>query len=389
MISNLQQKLASIKNQSPKPDEKRDISELDFACSVFENTYHISRKIGRVPIKNVFEKDINSLVDLCMCSAEEKINLEDIVFFDTETTGLGTGTSTAAFLIGTGYFQDEQFITRQFLMNDYHQESSMIENLNEILGNHKAVVSYNGKAYDSHIVNSRSILNRLPRMLDEKIHLDLLHSARRLYKRRLPSCSMSSIEQNILGVHRVGDIPGSEIPEIFFNYVKYKDDTMLKKVVEHNLQDIISMVAISDVLMHAYERPADLAHRDDIFSQGMIFEKLNFPDKAKLCYNVLENYPPAKLQLACIAKKEGDFYGAVEHFEYLSKMQLFDAIADIELAKIYEHALKDYEKALFHAKKALEKAGLQMNESSYTLIEEIKKRKSRLAGKLSLNRKEN
>lgn len=389
MISNLQQKLASIQKQSPKPEDNKEAAELDFSCSVFENAYESSHTIGSVPIKNIFEKDINSLKNLCMCNADDIIHLEDVVFFDTETTGLGTGTSTAAFLIGTGYFEGDKFITKQFLMNDYHQESSMIASLNEILEGHRAVVSYNGKAYDSHIVNSRSIINRLPRLLDEKIHLDLLHSTRRLYKRRLPSCSMSSIEQSIIGVHRVDDIPGSEIPEIFFNYIKYKDDTMLKKVVEHNLQDITSMVAIADTLMYAYENPTKLAYRDDIFSQGLIFEKLNFPDKAKLCYNVLENYPPARQQIAGIAKKEGDFYGALEHFAHLSKMQLFDATADIELAKIYEHSLKDYEKALHHANKALEKAGLQMNESSYALIEEIKKRKSRLAGKLSANRKEN
>lgn len=339
--------------------------------------------IGEIQLGDIYNKDINSLFNLCLCSTDESISLADIVFFDTETTGLSTGTSTTAFLIGTGYFQNDKFISKQFLMNDYHQESDMLQSLNNILANHKAVVSYNGKSYDTHIVNSRSILNRIPRLLDDKIQLDLLHSTRRLYKRRLPSCSMHSIEENILNLKRIDDIPGSEIPEVFFNYIKYKDNTMLSKVVEHNLQDIITMVAIASKLMDAYDNPRDLNYKEDIFSQGMIFEKLCFPQKAKLCYNVLENYPPAMARLGYIAKANMDYDEAIGHFIALSKMQRFDITEDIELAKIYEHKIKDYNKALEHTKIALEKTNLFLPGSSAQVIDEIKKRKLRLTKKLS------
>jgi len=389
MISNLHKKLAAIQNPSTSTIQASKTKlELDFSCSVFENSYDKDYLIGDTPLGNIFDRNINSLLDVCFYKPDTNITLNDIVFFDTETTGLGSGTSTAAFLIGTGYFEGSKFITKQFLMNDYHQESDMIQSLNSILANCKAVVSYNGKAYDSHIVNSRSILNRLPRMLNDKIHLDLLHSARRLYKRRLDRCSMGNIEENILNLKRVDDIPGSEIPEIFFNYIKYKDDTLLNKVLEHNLQDIVSMVAIADTLLNAYNSPCTLTFKEDIYSQGLIFEKLDFPHKAKLCYNVLENYPSAKLRLGYISKSEGDYCAAIDYFSISSKMQKFDATADIELAKIYEHKIKDYNKAMEHTKIALEKTSLFLSSSSDNLIDEIKKRKLRLANKQSSIRKE-
>lgn len=383
MISNLQQKLAAISKEMKQSPKHTDTAELDLSCSVFNNTYSTDHLIGDIPLGKILDHDINSLVNVCFASSQDNITLSDLVFFDTETTGLMGGSSTAAFLIGTGYFEDDKFVTKQFLMNDYYQESDMISHLNDILTKHKAVVSYNGKSYDTHIVNSRSILNRLPRLLDEKIQLDLLHSTRRLYKRRLDSCSMHSIEENILNLHRVGDIPGSEIPEIFFNYVKYKDDSMLKKVVEHNLQDIVSMVAIAHKLLFAYNNPTNLSYKEDIFSQGLIFEKLDFPHNAKLCYNILGNYPPAILRQAMLAKREQSHNEAIDHFTSLSKMQRFDYTADIEMAKIYEHKIKDTTKALECTNKALEKVTMFVSEAPQEIIEQIKKRKQRLANKLA------
>jgi len=383
MISNLQQKLAAISKEMKDAPKAEHTAELDLSCSVFDNTYTMEHLIGDIALGKILEHNINSLVNVCFASSDESINLSDLVFFDTETTGLMGGSSTAAFLIGVGYFDGEKFITKQFLMNDYYQESDMITNLNDILSNHKAVVSYNGKSYDRHIVNSRSILNRLPRLLDEKVQLDLLHSTRRLYKRRLPSCSMHSIEENILNLHRVDDIPGSEIPEIFFNYIKYKDDSMLNKVVEHNLQDIVSMVAIAYKLLNAYNNPENLNNKEDIYSQGLIFGKLDFPHNAKLCYNVLGNYPPAVLQLALLAKREKCYNEAIDHFTLLSRMQRFDYTADIELAKIYEHKIKDLSKATEHTNIALEKATMHISDAPDNAIEQIKKRKIRLAGKLA------
>ena len=176
MISNLQQKLDAIaKQMKSEGTDKPEEPELDFSCSVYEDIYEADYKVGDTPIGSITSMNISALADVCFASAQGELSLSDIVFFDTETTGLGTGASTAAFLIGTGYFQGDRFILKQFLMNDYHQECDMLNSLNNILAEHKAVVSYNGKSYDTHIVNSRSIMNRIPRLLESKVQLDLLH----------------------------------------------------------------------------------------------------------------------------------------------------------------------------------------------------------------------
>jgi uncharacterized protein YprB with RNaseH-like and TPR domain len=79
--------------------------------------------------------------------------------------------------------------------------------------------------------------------LKDPYHFDLLYPARRLWKRRLESCSLSTVEREILKVIRDDDVPGYLIPEIYFRYLRTKDARAIKQVFEHNLQDILSLVA--------------------------------------------------------------------------------------------------------------------------------------------------
>lgn len=380
MITNLKQKLASMNVENNSSEKK---PKLSLSCTCYENIYDKSHMIGDVPLSKAFDMNINSLAKICLCDVDEKLALSDIVFFDTETTGLGTGTSTTAFLIGVGYFEDNKFICKQFFMNDYYQESDMLHSLNDILSNHKAVVSYNGKAYDSHIINTRSILNRITRKLDNMIQLDLLHCARRLYKKRLPSCSMQSIEKHILNLNRVDDIAGALIPEIFLNYIKYGDDTMLSSVIKHNLLDVVNMCAIAYSLVDSYENPQNISNDADKYSQGIIFERLGFPHEAILCYNSLENYSPAVCRLGFIYKNSCDYDKSIVYFHRLNQMDKFGIVANIELAKIYEHKLRDYRSAMHQTLEALDRAISPLSTVDEKKIKDIQKRKKRLSLKLS------
>lgn len=54
---------------------------------------------------------------------------EDVLFLDTETTGLSGGTGTYVFLIGLAHFDDGQLVLRQHLLRDLSAESSFVEHL--------------------------------------------------------------------------------------------------------------------------------------------------------------------------------------------------------------------------------------------------------------------
>jgi uncharacterized protein YprB with RNaseH-like and TPR domain len=93
-------------------------------------------------------------------------------------------------------------------MRDYNEEAAMLEALSHALQGFEHVVTYNGKMFDVPLLEARFRLNRVRFPLASATHLDLLHPARRLWKLRLESCRLQSLESALLGVSRRGDIPG-------------------------------------------------------------------------------------------------------------------------------------------------------------------------------------
>ena len=139
---------------------------------------------------------------------------------DVETTGLVGGTGTYVFLVGLGTFEDSAFHLRQFFLAGLGGERAMLAAVAEVLAGCRALVSFNGRWFDLPLLETRLTLSRLPALHQGLPHLDLLYPARRLYRRRLPSCRLVSLEEALLGLEREDDIPGCAIPALYFDYVR-------------------------------------------------------------------------------------------------------------------------------------------------------------------------
>jgi len=291
--------------------------------------------------------------------SQESINPEKLLFFDMETTGLG-GSGTVPFLVGFGSVRGGSFQVRQYFLPDYPDEAAMLEAVREEITDDTIVVSYNGKSFDMPILIDRMIINRVEQNLEFAGHIDLLHSARRLYRRRLGSCTLSNIERNILDFQRFDDIPGELVPAVYFDWLNNIGTELLGRVVEHNLNDIVSLYFLMYHIALAQDNPGDrLADADDIYSVARIFEKRKEYDKV---YQVLtdcrqiisdnKRYDILYMQsMAC--KRIGRFDEAVGIWTDLSgksNEQTFMAL--IELAKYYEHRKRDYTTALKYSYKA-------------------------------------
>ncbi|HEV2448137.1 MAG TPA: ribonuclease H-like domain-containing protein, partial [Candidatus Sulfopaludibacter sp.] len=155
-------------------------------------------------------------------------------FLDTETTGLAGGTGTYAFLIGVGSIDAAGFRLRQFFMRDYGEEASLLSRLAEYLAPFDVLVTYNGKAYDQPLLETRFRMARARHPFDRMEHLDLLFGARRLWKLRLESCRLVDLENRILGVEREGDLPGELIPYCYFEYLRTQRAFKLVPIFHHN-----------------------------------------------------------------------------------------------------------------------------------------------------------
>ena len=179
-----------------------------------------------------------------LAPGHEPGDLVQAAFVDVETTGLAGGTGTHAFLIGVGTFEGRLFRLRQFFLADLPGEAAMLDATSQILSNSSFIVSFNGRRFDLPLLETRFTMNRLVIPDTSTRHLDLLYPARRLFRRRLPSCRLASLEQGPLRVQRKNDLPGSAIPDVYFEYLRAGRSSALSTVFRHNALDILSLVTL-------------------------------------------------------------------------------------------------------------------------------------------------
>lgn len=165
----------------------------------------------------------------------------DYVFLDIETLGLF---SRPIILFGVGFLEFGQLVVRQYLLRDIAEEpAALLATMDHFSSGHSALVTFNGKAFDAPYISDRlayygmGALTGIP-------HFDVLHFSRWRWKDELPSLRLSTLEKEILGVHRDDDIPGQMVPEFYETYLRSGNCGPLVPVVEHNRQDVVSLARL-------------------------------------------------------------------------------------------------------------------------------------------------
>ncbi|HLN14401.1 MAG TPA: ribonuclease H-like domain-containing protein, partial [bacterium] len=165
-------------------------------------------------------------------------DLSATVWLDTETTGLAGGTGTYAFLVGLAYLEGERLVTEQLLLRRLSGEPQLLTVLAQRLERARRLVTFNGQRFDWPILEARFVLaRRRPATLE--VHTDLIHPARRLWHRVFGTHRLSTLEAEVLGAPRHGDVPGWEIPMIYVEYLRSTDRAALDPVIAHNRADLL------------------------------------------------------------------------------------------------------------------------------------------------------
>jgi uncharacterized protein YprB with RNaseH-like and TPR domain len=277
-------------------------------------------------------------------------------FVDTETTGLSGGSGTCAFLIGLGSIDSEGFRVRQFFMRDYNEEHSMLHSLAEHLTRFDVLITYNGKSFDQPILEARYTLCRSRRPFAVMRHVDLLHSARRLYKLRLKSCRLVNLERQILGFDREGDVPGEMIPYYYFEFLRTRQAFRLIPIFHHNVLDIVTLACLTDLISVAFRDPAAIKTRYGADLLGLarwLRDSQRLEEALSLMLRAVEigladqHLFPALFEVGVLEKKLGLADAAIAIFTDLTlSPNPFRAKAYEELSKHYEHHERDHLKAL-------------------------------------------
>lgn len=360
-----------------------------------EKVYSIDFKIGKYKISDLFQiaerwktTDINHPLS---CKGN---HVSDMIFFDTETTGLSGGSGTYIFLLGYARVVEDKVIVRQHLLPDPSCEVAFYQGfLTEVGDSIHLATSYNGKAFDWPHIKTRHtfVRNQVPN-LPQFGHFDLLHAARRLWKDQLPSCRLSIVEEHILGLKRTADTPGSLAPFLYFDFLKERDPGILEGVLNHHEQDVLTLIDLYIMLSVKILGLDTEGTVDEKYGIARWFESLKETDQAVKHYKQLlatgqqtEKHLQAMYSLALVLKKQKKYEEAKEYFGQVAKISNINRrAAYIELAKLYEHFDKDTETALIFSEKAYEHEKKKLSllrKKDQKELESIKSRIERLKKK--------
>jgi len=280
------------------------------------------------------------------------VSPEDLVFYDLETTGLSGGSGNTAFLIGLGRQSSGSFTVTQLFLADYPGEPVLLERYAELIQTNPPQVSYNGRSFDSQVLKTRFLINRMPALMPPQI--DLLYPSRRLWKGVLPNLSLGTLEKEVLGFYRENDLPGREAPDAWFEWLK-GDERRIEGVFTHNAEDIVSLARL---LVHLEKwggtDPGD-SQLTGLRSRGAVPSYRGMARQWSLSSPGIERRwlkagweageSICGRELALRFRREGDFPSAAEIWKKLNASGK-DFSSAVELAKYYEHRLKTPEKAL-------------------------------------------
>ncbi|NRA33049.1 MAG: ribonuclease H-like domain-containing protein [Polyangiaceae bacterium] len=302
-----------------------------------------SHHVGRVPVAPGADARGEILSLLALDGALASVDFSDALYFDTETTGLG-GAGVVAFLVGLGSYDDAGcFELEQLLLRSPGEERALLVRLRDAMNAASVWISFNGKSFDWPLIRGRYVMQRM-KPPEQRPQLDLLHVSRRLHKARIGRCNLKSVESEILGFDRVGDIEGADVAACYTQFLRTGNDEPLRAVVDHNLWDVVSMGA----LVGLYAEPLERLHDGDLLGLAQTLRRAGALGRAQMAATVALTRGGGGEALRVrgqIAKARGDRAAALADFESSSR-QIDDPSVRLELCKLYEHYVKQPDKAL-------------------------------------------
>jgi uncharacterized protein len=275
------------------------LESRDGAVLVVDRHYTPDRRHGRTQIGDIVETleagvEALQILGRAWPGRDPRPYSTRLCFFDLETTGLAGGAGTQAFLVGCASVEDGGLRIRQFLLPGFEHERALLAMLADWAAAQATLVTFNGRTFDVPLIETRYLFHRLAFPLGDVPHLDMLHPARRLWKQRPTiagpalddeSCRLSVLERHLAGYHRVGDVPGLEIPSRYFRFIRHGDVHPLEAVLEHNRIDLVSLAVVTaHAITLINEGPQAAGHPREALGLGRVYERSGLAENAEASY---------------------------------------------------------------------------------------------------------
>ena len=225
----------------------------------------------------------------------------------------------------------------------------------------RPVATFNGRSFDIPMLESRFMLNRIQSPFACLQQLDLLPAARRLWRGRTTGCSLNSLEQEVLGIVRSGDVAGCFIPRVYVQYLQ--DGVMhgIRRVMDHNSIDILSMVVLATRLLETFDQPwAKGVSGSDCLRVGLWLDTKGLSDEAENAYwaalqrSLTQGERLILLRrFAAFLKRANRRVEAMMLWEQLADLTQDDPDPCVEIAKYFEWHTRSLQPAIEWTERAI------------------------------------
>ena len=291
-----------------------------------------------------------------------EIPLSRCLFVDCETTGLSGGAGTVAFLTAVGQLGSDGFAVEQYFLPDPAEEAGKLDRLYQRFAEAGALITYNGASFDLPLLEGRFHFWRLDPSFRELPHFDLLWPTRAIFRQRINECSLGDVEARLLKFARIEDLPGAEVPEVYFQYLREGRSPRLHTVFEHNRLDVVSLFVYA-IWLTAMTNPGhpSLPDPDDLMALSRYWFRRRQYGAAHAALNEAEQRVLGRAQRAHLSelrgrihKRERQYDAAHTHWEHVAHLDPDRVDAAEEIAKHLEHRRRDFASALVVVDRALE-----------------------------------
>lgn len=207
--------------------------------------------------------------------------LEDLLFFDIETTGFSAD-SSYLYLIGCIYYADNSFHLIQWFSENINEEEKLIASFFDFIKGFKVLIHYNGSGFDIPYIQKKCFLLKLPYSLDNVVSFDIykkIYSYKKIFQ--LPNLKQNTIEL-FLKIYRKDTFSGGDLIEVYQSFIgkrrlenlkklreskhrsdePSKSDLLLNALLLHNEDDLKGLVLISSILNYVdiFEKPYQITN---------------------------------------------------------------------------------------------------------------------------------
>ncbi|MFO1205564.1 MAG: ribonuclease H-like domain-containing protein [Burkholderiales bacterium] len=304
---------------------------------------------GDVPLAALYEAPLDVLSDT------GPVRPSDLLFLDTETTGLAGGTGTLPFVLGLARFEPEGLRVRQYFLTGFAGEAAMLDHAQSWFDAAARLVTFNGKCFDVPLLATRFRLMQRRTSLPVMPHIDLLHPTRAAFGGIWPDCRLQTAEQRLLGFVRRDDLGGHLVPMVWADFIRCGRMDGVPRVLEHNRWDLVALSALlarlAGVLGGSYDAGAD--------ALGVARHRLRRGDEAGALRGLAEHVDSLSviglLELAQMHRRRGEWLCALPIWEQLAEQGVAPALE--RLAKYEEHIRRDFGAALTLTERLLARQG--------------------------------